>query len=319
MRHAIGFGALNLDLIYEVPRELLVRFPGLEPGGEIFGAPSAFDPTMEFLSLHGRLRSRSGGGSAANTMVALSRMGFDVGYTGKVGGDEEGCFLLEALESVDRTGIRRGERTGVCVVLLDEFGERSNIVFPNANDTLSYDEIDPVYAQDTRILHLTSFAGDAPFHAQRKLVSKLPESVRFSFDPGELYARRGLRALMPILKRTEILFATGREVERMTGEFHAQGVRILLTCGPRVVVCKLGAEGAYLATGEEEFSVPSEPTDVVDSTGAGDVFAAGFLAGLLLNRPLRACAQFAAKAAARSVSGYGRERYPDRAFLEAVL
>jgi len=252
-------------------------------------------------------------------MVALSRMGFGTGYIGKVGEDEEGRFLLDALEAVDRTGVRRAGRTGVCIVLLDELGERSNVIFPNANDTLSYDDVDPTYAQDARFLHLTSFVGDIPFHVQQRLVSELPGSVRLSFDPGELYARRGLEALRSILQRTEVLFATAREIEGMTGEPHSSGVRELLAYGPLVVVCKLGAEGACLSTRAETFCVPPEPTDVVDSTGAGDVFAAGFLAGLLLDRPLRACARFAARAAARSISGYGRARYPDRAFLKAVL
>lgn len=204
MSHAVGFGALNVDLIYEVHRTFLHRFPGLEPGGEVFADPSTFDPTRTLLNVHGHLRSRSGGGSAANTMVALSRMGFEAGYIGKVGEDEEGCFLLAALETVDPIGIRRAGRTGVCVVLLDESGERSNVIFPNANDTLSYDEIDPACVQNTGFLHLTSFIGDTPFSAQRQLVSRLPGLVRVSFDPGELYARRGLEALLPILQRTDV-------------------------------------------------------------------------------------------------------------------
>ena len=333
-RDVIGFGALNVDLIYDVPTEgfsLLEREaeahgrgqpPKLEPGGERFGHPEAFVPTFNLLDRIGRRRSRSGGGSAANTILALSRMGFDVGYVGKVGRDEYGTFLIESLEGVNTEGIVQGDRSGVCLILLDEEGERSNLVFPNANDTLTYDEVLPSYLQDAQFLHVTSFVGERPFDAQIKAARNLPPEIRLSFDPGELYARRGLAPLLPILKNTYVLFATDREIRLMTDRPYREGVRQLLDLGPHLVVCKLGAKGSYVVSADtprsadEEWEIPAQQTKVVDKTGAGDVYAAGFLAGLLRKHPIAQCTHLATEAAALSIGGYGRAQYPDKAFLE---
>lgn len=338
-RDVIGFGALNVDLIYDVPREafsLLARFDpsspfqswesssgsakkGLEPGGEIFGDPEALAPILSLLNRIGRHRSRSGGGSAANTILALSRMGFDVGYVGKVGCDEHGTFLIESLEGVNTDGIVQGDRSGLCLILLDEEGERSNLVFPNANDTLTYDEVELSYIQDTKFLHFTSFVGERPFEAQIKVAQNLPPEIRLSFDPGELYARRGLEQLLPILKNTYILFATDREIQLIMDSPYRGGAKQLLDTGPHIAVCKLGAKGSYVVSSDCEWEIPAQETQVVDKTGAGDVYAAGFLAGLLLERPIAECAHLATEAAALSIGGYGRAQYPDRAFLHRCI
>lgn len=321
-KHVIGWGALNVDLIYKVPTEVWAQVrdrTGLQPGGELFLGSQDFEAIADLLDRAGMLQHQSGGGSAANTIVALARMGFDVGYVGKVGTDAYGDVLLESLEGVDTRGIRRGDRSGVCMILLDETGERSNMVFPNSNDMLTVREVDREYIQATSFLHLTSFVGDAPLEAQGQIVEELPSHVKISFDPGELYARRPLTEILPILRRTCVLFATDREIQFMTSRAYREGAEALLQQGVGAVVCKRGACGSYVLSEAEAFEVPAQRIRVVDKTGAGDVYAAGFLAGLLLNRPLRICAQLATHAAARSISGYGREHYPDRVFLNRLL
>ena len=93
----------------------------------------------------------------------------------------------------------------------------------------------------------------------------------------------------------------------------------LLDAGPELVVCKKGQLGSHIFKTSVDFEIPAERVEVVDRTGAGDVYDAGFLAGLLLELPLDRCAALATKVAARSITGYGRDRYPDRAFLDAFL
>jgi ribokinase len=80
--------------------------------------------------------------------------------------------------------------------------------------------------------------------------------------------------------------------------------------GPSIVVCKKGRQGSHIFTGEEDFEVPAIEVEVVDNTGAGDVYNAGFLAGLFLGKSLEESAHFATKVAAKSVTGYGRDCYP---------
>lgn len=312
----VGFGALNLDLIYRVEDDFLEEWE-LRPGEEVPSPAISPDELIAALGRRGQLLGRSGGGSAANVMVALARTRHRVGYIGKVGLDPEGEFLLDSMESVDIDSIRRENRSGLCVTLLpSSTADRALLVFPGANDTLRSAEVDDHLANRSRFVHLTSFVGDAPFEAQKALVLTLDDRVRVSFDPGMLYARRGLDALLPILQRSFVLFPSREEVELLTGEPWERGCASLRELGASIVACTLSADGSFVASGEGTFTMPAPQVAVQDTTGAGDVYAAGFLAGLLAGRPIRECAELATRWAAKSVTGLGRSRYPSLADLK---
>ncbi len=312
----VGFGALNVDLIYGGERALIPDIIGnARPGSETTLPREEMYRLLQQLERHGHLKHKAAGGQAANTVVALSRMGFRCGYVGCVGDDEEGEFLINALESVDTAAIVRQGKSGVCVVVLDETGERTLVVFPNANDTMCYDHVNVAYACDTRFLYLTSFVGDEPLEAQKRLVEEVGERCRIALDPGELYARRGLDELRPIIERTEIVFATESEIETLTGMDCSRACQELLAMGTSIIACKRGEKGSYIVSKNGAFEVPAKTVDVVDKTGAGDVYAAGFIAGRLRGASLRGCASFATDLAAKSVTGYGRTRYPDTSDL----
>jgi ribokinase len=313
----IGFGALNVDLIYQidstaVPEAVHRRRAGTETAL----SREEMYPLIQHLERFGQLEGKAGGGQAANTVTALSRMGFGCGYIGCVGDDEEGGFLIDTLESVDTVGVLRQGKSGVCVIMLDDTGERTMCVFPNANDTVSYDEVNVDYASATEFMYFTSFVGDRPLDVQRRLAKKV--ECRIALDPGELYASRGLDELREIIGRSEIVFATDSEIEVLTGMDYKRGCEELLSAGATVVACKRGEKGSYVVSADGAFEVAAGTVEVVDKTGAGDVYAAGFIAGLLRNRTLEECAAFASHVAAKSITGYGRSRYPDESDLASL-
>lgn len=318
---AIGFGALNVDLICRVDHTDSLRDLGIEwsPGREVIGGYEDFKRLRGIIETFATKIERSGGGSAANTVVALSRMGFETGYLGKVGTDSEGDFLLQRLEGVDTSRVRREGLSGSCLILLDQTRDRFILLFPNSNDDLREEEIDIPYLSNTHYLHMSSFSGPLPFRAQLVAARSLPQSVCISLDPGELYARRGIEQLSPLLEHCKILFATEGETEMMTGMDYREGVATLLKTGPEMVICKRGPLGSHVFKASVDFEVPAERVEVVDRTGAGDVYDAGFLAGLLLGLPVERCAVLATRAAAQSITGYGRDHYPDKAFLDAFM
>jgi sugar/nucleoside kinase (ribokinase family) len=348
MKDVIGIGALNLDLLYEVADLAALRKEGwpLHAGREQSLTPLEFRQLLQGLEHHGTLRFRSGGGSAANTIVALARMGFQTGFAGRVGADEEGRFILHEMrvEGVDvsqvkvrrtladmirrrknrgRGGlpqVKAGEVSGICLVVLDSRRDRALVVQPNANDDLAFEDLNIPYLSDARYLHLSAFVGDGPFAAQKRLMEILPDRVKVSLDPGELYAQRGRKAILPLIERSSILFATEHEIcILMDTKDYKAGCKEIASLGPDTVVCKRGEEGAYLFSRQEEAEFrPQGETKVVDNTGAGDVYNAGFLAGLLLKRPLTACLALAHDVAAKSLGGYGRQHYPDAADLKEV-
>jgi ribokinase len=291
----------------------------LEPGKELFGSDQEFHCLLDLLNRFGTLKSKSGGGSAANTVVALARMGFRARFIGKVGEDEEGDFLLENLRPVETSLIRRGQRSGVCLVVLDRHQDRFLFVQGNANNTLTTDEIDLGARNNVSWLHLTSFVGEPPFEAQKALLNRLDPSAKVSLDPGEIYAKKGLEEIRPLIKRCTIVFLTEREIRMLTGREFFVGAESLMRTGPSILVCKRGRQGSHVFAEGRDFEVPAVQVEAVDNTGAGDVYNAGFLAGLLLGKPLKESALFATRVAAKSVTGYGRDQYPTREDLEAFL
>lgn len=304
----ICFGAINLDLIYEIDERLASKL-GIEPGQECFREESKLNTIFELLENEGIFKYKSGGGSAANTAVVLSRLGIRTGFIGKVGEDKEGDFLLESLEGVDKRGIKRGGRSGMAICLLIK-GERSIIIFPNANDALKIDDIDKDYAESCDLIHLTSFVGDSPFNAQKALISRLNPDIKVSFDPGILYAKRGITALMPILRRTDIFFPEKKELEILTQKTWNEGAKEILNLGPKVIAITAGEEGSHIFTTNENFHIDAPKVDVVDTTGAGDVYAAGFIASYLRGKSLKESAIDATTLASKSITGFGREKYP---------
>jgi len=322
-KDVIGWGALNTDLIYEIEsiESLQSVFPFVEEsGGEYFvDSEEKFSSLQALLEKVGKLKVQSGGGQAANTVTALAKMGFKTGFIGKVGRDTYGAFLLHELNEVDTSGIVREGKSGICLIVVDKFKERTNFVIPNCNDTLSAEEIDINYIANSEFLHLSSFVGAKPFEAQKKSIESIPPNVKVSFDPGELYCRKGLEELLPIIQRSYIIFLTEREILYLLGLDYYQGSKELLDCGTNVIVCKRGRKGSVVFTKEETIEIPAEEVRAVDATGAGDVYAAGFLAGLLLGATTKDCASFATRVASRSVTGFGREKYPDVAYRCAHL
>ena len=323
MKDVVGFGALNVDLFYEVDSLALFEIGGvrLEAGREIQGSDEEFQNLLSLLLRHGRFKGKSGGGSAANTIFALSRMGFNTAFIGKVGKDEEGDFLIRSLTvgNVDTRWVKSDHKSGVCLIILDKSQDRFIFLQSNANDTLCADEIDWGLFSQSRLLHMTSFGGELPLRAQKSALERLPPHGRVSFDPGEIYARRGLKELEPFIERCWVLFVTDREVALLTSMDYEKGCRELLSCGPDIVICKRGKTGSSILSQEEAFDVPSEEVKAVDNTGAGDVYNAGFLAGMILGKPLKDCALFATRVAAKSVTGFGRDRYPAKEDLIGFL
>ena len=307
----VGLGALNVDLIYQVDPLLL----GLETGRERVGSYHEFEDLLNSLKSKAKLRIKNGGGSAANTIYALAKMGFSCGYLGKVGKDGEGDFLLEGLMKVgvDTEKIKREGRSGLCVVLLGKGKDRSIIILPHTNDALSYADLDPEYVDEAEFLHMSSFLGELPFKAQKTIARKT--RAKISFDPGEPHASEGMKELIPILEHTFILFSTGREVEILTHHDYKEGCKELLKLGIEIIACKLGERGSYVLCQEEELKIPPQRGRIVDSTGAGDVYAAGFLAGLLKKLSLVECARLATLAASQSIRGFGRKTYPGQEIL----
>ena len=304
----LGCGALNVDLIYRLPRSFPLWDELGPPGTEQLmdaNVRRAVDEALAHVE-----PTRSGGGQAANTAHALGRLGYRAAMIGRVGADEDGPYLLGELTPAEGRLVARDGETGRVYVLLDENGERRNLVWPAANDAFSPDDL-PRRPPRTRFAYFTSFVGDGPLAAQLELLGRLPADTEVAFDPGEIYARKGVKRFLPILSRCAYLFATEKELEMLCGLSLPESLDFVLNAGVGLVVCKMGGRGARLVGRRVDLYVPPMPAEVVDVTGAGDLFAAGFIGGLIEQTGLESAGRLAAWAASRGIAGLGRSSYPD--------
>ena len=261
------------------------------------------------------------GGGAANTPAALGRMGLPVGVFSKVGDDPNGAFLLREMArvGVDVSGIRVSaeDTTPFTFVGIHESGDRTFIHTPGANLTLCAEDFDP----------------DALFACDYLLYQDLWVKPKLDGPPAaEILAeaqRRGVVTLLDecwglgpnrqtfelLLPHCDYVLPSLDDMQAIypgdTGEAIA---RRLLDLGAGTVALKMGAEGALLARGEDRITVGALPVQVVDTTGAGDCWDAGFIAGLMSGEDLEtsarlgaACAAFCIEAVggAAGVPGYG--------------
>jgi len=173
-------------------------------------------------------------------------------------------------------------------------------VRPGANSRLDLDDLDFSYINQAEIIHLSSFADDSQFQLSLGLIIRLDSSVKLSFAPGALYAVKGLETLTPFLSRTHLLFINQSELLQLTGEDIKEGAQKCLQAGCHTVMVTLGkgkklgktTAVGYVRDAEDEYVIEPSSRDMtaeVDTTGAGDAFAAGFLYGLVNNKRLEDC------------------------------
>ncbi|MDY9922412.1 carbohydrate kinase family protein [Methanobacterium sp.] len=265
----MGFGALNLDRLYWV--------------NKIAGK----DEEAYVTNVH-----ESCGGSAANTIIGLTRLGLSTGFLGKVARDRQGQLLLENLEKegVDTGGVIKNSpgRSGTVQGFVDPNAQRALYVDPGVNDEITSSEINQEYLANTRLIHLTSFVGKS-IQVQEELLDSIPDSVTVSMDPGMIYATKGIKGLEKLLGRTDILLLNQKELELLIPHQNKEKdkMKALLDFGLEILVIKKGEQGCIVTDGDESHLMGAFNVDCQDTTGAGDAFNSGFLYGYLRGKSIK--------------------------------
>lgn len=253
------------------------------------------------------------GGAAANTAVWLASFGAPAAFLGRVGGDAFGSEFRDALAErgvLDAVTVDPGQPTGVCIVLVDGTGERTMIPSPGANSMLSVDAVPAELISTASRLHVSGYAllhgaREAAVHA---ISLAAAAGVPVSIDVASAAPIRaaGVELFLDGIPEDVLLIANEAEAEVLTGigePAHAAGE---LAGRYRTVVVKCGPAGAVAVAQHGEVQViPAEPATVLDSTGAGDAFAAGVLAGLSGDASLFDAVSMGNRAGARAIAQIG--------------
>ena len=274
-------------------------------------------------------------GAESNVAIATARLGRSAGWISRLGADDFGRYILTSLrgEGVDVSQVRwdPDHPTGVFFRSRGALGGGSETFYyrhDSAASHLSPEDLDPAYFRDARILHLTGIT-PALSASCRATVYRAIELARelgliISFDPNmrlKLWSADEARPVMlDLAARADVVLPGLAECALLWGTEDARAAaEACLRLGARLVVIKLGTEGAYLCTPESELRVPAVPVGrVVDPIGAGDGFAAGLLVGMMEDWPLEQAARLAVTVGAFATSTPGDiEGYPDMVRVQA--
>lgn len=251
-------------------------------------------------------------GTAGGTGVVLSRLGAKVKSFGAVGADPLGVTLLSLLarEGVDTSGLVRMEeaQTSASVLPVRPNGDRPAWHCIGANGAFTLDDLSFAALEGVTHLHLggPEFLGGEVAASLLQHAHSLGATTSVDIlapgDPGML------AMFVEALPHTDYLLPNDEQVLGFTGTATlAEGAAAFLDHGVGCVAVTQGAKGALVATAEETFEVPAYDIDVVDTTGCGDAFSAGFLRGLSLGRDLRGAAELGCATAAQVARGLGTD------------
>jgi ribokinase len=256
------------------------------------------------------------GGSATNTALILAKLGQPVRFIGRTGTDAWGdwCMAEMAAAGIDTRWISRDaeEATQLNIVVVGASGERTMFSYRGANVKLGADDVELAALTDAMLLHLSGYALLKP--PQSNAALQAIDLARAANVPITLDIPSGIagaigRAVMALLPQIDTVFLGEPDARLLGGQgqqttLDAAAYR-LLEAGATNVVIKRGAEGSVLYRKGEELHSPAVKVDVIDTTGAGDAFAAGYIFGLLAGLSASATSALANVAGAIAASNLG--------------
>lgn len=248
--------------------------------------------------------TQQGGGMVSTALVALSRLGASTAYIGKIGDDVAGRVIEEEFDlyGVD-TGhmmMESGAASLVSMILVDESTGQRTIMAGRTSILLDPSEVPAELVESARYLHLDTTGRQAALTAGR--IAR-ESGATVVLDADSLSRPDEIEELLCL---TDVLIASRVFSEGLTGlSDPLKSAEVMSGYGTAVTVVTLGEEGSVILSGDRSFHTRSLPVDVVDTTGAGDVYHGAFIFGLLREWDLEKTAEFASAVAAMSCTRLG--------------
>ena len=305
----LGIGNAIVDVLAPVPEAFLSKHDMHK------GAMALIDAaTAERLYADLPAGTESSGGSAANTCAVAALLGAKVAYLGKVANDTLGSVFRHDISAV---GVHfptppapSGAPTARCLIAVTQDGQRTMYTFLGACVTFGPDDVDPALVANAAVTYLEGYLFDPPeaqaaFYKAAAAAHAAGRQVALTLsDPFCVHRHRvAFREL--VAGHIDILFANEAEIAALyETNTHAEAAN-LARHDVALAAITMSENGSMIIKGGETVLVPAEPTQVVDTTGAGDAYAAGFLAAHARGLSIKQCATLGSIAAAEVISHYG--------------
>ncbi len=279
---------------------------------DVIGKPVEQLPERGKLALVDRMELHIGG-CASNTGVGLAKIGVDTAVIGKVGNDGFGEFMISALSrnGINCTGIVQDAEvaTSSTMVMVHGDGERTFLHYIGANGTLHESDVNFDLVKASKILHVAGAFLMPGFDGEptARVLAKAKEmGVTTTLDTAWDSRGNWMKLLEPCLPYVDYAVPSIEEARMVTGKHDPADVaKVLMDKGVGTVALKMGSKGCYIRGKDIELSIPIYKVDAVDACGAGDAFAAGFLAGIINGWDLERTGKFANATGAFCVTSIG--------------
>lgn len=262
-----------------------------------------------------KIETTVSGGSVANSIVCMSQNDINSVFIGKVADDEIGSAFINGL---NKEGVKFGssqfsdtEKTGRCIVMVSKDAQRTMSTYLGISQKLNDKDINEDLIKKSNILYLEGYLWDLDDaqSAIKKSISIAKENeTKIAFSVSDVFCVERFRdSFIEIIKNDcDIVFANEEEIKALTGETDVNEVSNSLIEKNKILAVTRGDKGVLIMSQNSKYELESEKIDnLVDTTGAGDIFAAGFLEYLIKNREIEECGKRGIELASKIIQQYG--------------
>ena len=316
MKKILGIGNALVDVLLNIDNDEILKQNGLDKGGMVM-----IDAERK-KELHERIKtmqqSCATGGSTSNTIHGLARLGAPAGYIGKIGRDEMGDFFRREMERFHVTPhmIESDVDTGIATTFISQDAERTFATYLGAAAMMTPDELDPKVFDQYDCVHVEGY-----LIFNHDLILKVcqiakEKGLKISMDMASYNIIEANYDFVKMLLTdyVDIIFANEEEAKAFTGKEGREALEVLSEYCP-VAIVKVGKEGSYIKMNGKITQVGVIPVKAVDTTGAGDIYASGFLYGLMNDYTPEKAGELAAFLAGKVIEHVGA-KLPDEVWDE---
>lgn len=295
MSKVLGMGNALVDILTRIENDTILQQLNLPKGSMQLVDSQLASQVMDVTSHLGR--EQASGGSAANTIHALACLGVKTGFLGKVGADELGQFFKNdmAQNNIEPLLLESKSASGKAIALISPDSERTFATFLGAAVELSANDIDATKFEGYSYFHIEGYLVQNRELIEKALITAKAHNLKVSLDLASFnVVEANLDFLRDMSKaHVDILFANEEEAKAFTGKTGEDALHEMGTyCN--IAVLKQGKSGSLIKMDDQVFTVGIIPVNSIDTTGAGDLYAAGFLYGLINQLSPQKCGQIGA-------------------------
>jgi sugar/nucleoside kinase (ribokinase family) len=302
----LGMGNALVDIITTLTNDEILATFGLPKGSMIL----VDHETSNFLNAEtaGLPKQKASGGSAANTIHGLAHLGVETGFIGMVGDDDLGNFFFKDMKNKQINPIlfKSIRETGRAMAFVSPDSERTFATYLGAAIELSTKDLDSNIFAGYDYLYIEGYLvqNHQLIEKALRIAGKNGLKVCIDLASFNIVEEHRVFFLEMIRKYVDILFANNFEAESLTGEKPENAIQLLGEM-TEIAIIKTGATGSLVYSEGALNRVGVRPSTPVDTTGAGDMYAAGFLFGLIHKQPLEICGKIGATIAGKVIEVYG--------------